>query len=134
MPSRPSGEALVSLDRCEVALQHLRVIDGAVVMNLPPMALRTTEEARRSYGELEGFAIPSQMTALAADDPEEIAALVRRVVPEFESIGSLRLRSYVWRISGQPRLIPPSGLSIAASAEVSQFFSMRARSRALMAR
>ena len=44
--------ALVSLDRREVALQHRRVIDGAVVMYLPPLAVRTTEEARRSYGEL----------------------------------------------------------------------------------
>jgi hypothetical protein len=73
-----------STDRAEIGGQELRIIDGAVVVQLAPTIGLETENAGGADNQVDGRTGGSEMAAFATDGEEQLWRGVERIVDELD--------------------------------------------------
>src|SRR6185503_2006717 len=101
------------------------------MMDLPPPAPDPAKDPGGANGQVEGVRPVLEPPALAADRVEDLIRFVQGVVVELDPQPRRAAKDpLVHRADLVPAALdPPSGLSIAASLDCSQFSAMSVRSR-----
>jgi hypothetical protein len=64
---------------CEVAGEHVRIIDRAVVVDLAPVSVRAPEQPACPDRQLERFAACRKSATLSPNDPKHVATPMPRL-------------------------------------------------------
>jgi len=79
----------VRVERRLIAVEKSGIVNGAVMMDLAPVMVEKTEDARGTEGEFEDGRGTLKAAALAADDIEDFSTEVKGIVVELNGEASL---------------------------------------------